>query len=314
MQILAVAINVLFGGVSILSPVLIIEDAIQSNRSVIAKQFINTTQYDYYLLPITEASFPIRNWSVEVPIITSRAAVSFDINSDKFLYEKELQLRLPIASLTKIMTAVVVLENLNLDDLIKVSKGAILDSYIPGSSKELIAGEVLRAEDLLKLMLIKSSNEAAFAFKEFAAEQGIDLIFEMNQKAQDLDMVDTYFNDPAGLDDENGFSTAEDLIKLVKYSLSHDIIHSILRTRQETIFSQDRSIVHRIFSTNKLLNLIPNLITGKTGYTEEALGNMAVVTKSRAGGNTISIILGSNQRFEETKELIDWINKAYIWN
>lgn len=312
MQILIIIISVLFGGVGVFSPTSTFKEMFKSNEVLATQGNINTNQDDSYLLPVSEGNFPIRNWSFDEPFINSRAAVSFDFNSDKFLYKKEIQLRLPIASITKIMTAVTVLENLSLDDYIKISSKALSESYIKGASRELVAGETLKAEDLLKLMLIKSNNESAFAFKEFAADNGIDLIFEMNNKARKLGMINTYFNDPAGLDD-NGFSTAEDLIKLVKYSLRYDVIHSILRTRQDTVFSQDRSIVHRLFSTNKLLGLIPNLITGKTGYTDGALGNMLVVTESPKG-NIITIVLGADERFKETKKLVDWIDSAYIWN
>lgn len=283
------------------------QSAIESDIS------FDVPEQQQYIQPVRLYEFPIRNWSIEEPFINAKAAVSFDAASGKFLYEKELDRELPVASLTKLMTSAIVLETFHLDELITISPSAIEKSRQLEGGKELYGGEVLRVEDLLKVMLIKSNNEAAFAFQEAAAEKGIDLLFVMNEKAIDIGMTNTFFNDPAGLDDVEGFSTADDIIRLVQYSLKYDILHSILRTPQETVFSQDRSIVHRIFSTNKLLGLLPNLITGKTGYTDTALGSIAVVTKSPSGGNIITIILGSPERFTQTKKLVDWVNAAFLW-
>lgn len=279
-----------------------------------------------YILSSSEANYlPIRNWSFSDPEINAKSAILFDFRSGKILFENNINKKLPIASLTKLMTAVLVIENINLEDVIKIEKSAIEDSKKLGGKNDLYLGEEIKANDLLKILLIKSSNTAAFAFRDhFLKNYNIDLVNKMNIKAKELKMNDTFFTDPAGLDDQNSFSTVQDLLKLVKYSLKYRYLFDILRTPKTEIFSIDGRLKHTIFNTNKLFGIIFNIIGGKTGFTEMAGGSMILVTKSPYSGKTlenrglgedylITVVLGSNDRFSETKKLIDWAEKAYIW-
>jgi D-alanyl-D-alanine carboxypeptidase len=313
-----VVLNALLVATGFMSPFLILKDVVTSVESAFEENSFlsgNREEEKNYLLSATEPNFPIRNWAYDIPAISARSAVSFEAGSQKILYQKEFSEKLPIASLTKLMTAVAVLAHVALNETVTVSESALKESYALGSdSRKLAAEEAFRAEDLLKLMLIESNNEAAFAFKEFLAARGVDLVAEMNSSAVEIGMMNTRFNDPAGLDDRNGFSTAEDVLKLVQYSLRYDIIHQILRTPQEVVYSADYSFVHRLFTTNRLLGLLPNLITGKTGYTEEALGSMVVVTAAPNGSTVITVVLGSRDRFGETRRLVAWVNEAYLWH
>jgi len=286
-----------------------------SEREIIIKTD-NLEVKSPYLLSVNEANYPIRDWSVDEPDINSRSVVLYDLRSEKILLNKNINKRLPIASLTKLMTAVIVLENINLDDVVEIKETAIKKSEDLGGGKDLFAGEKIKALDLLKIMLIESSNDAAYAFEDYMKDNyGLNLVKMMNKKAIKLKMYNTYFTESAGLDDEHSFSTASDLIKLVKYSLKHKILFDILKTPKTEVVSIDGKLRHQVLNTNKLLGVLLNIIGGKTGFTELAGGSMILVTKSPSNNNDklITIVLGSQNRFDDVKKIVKWAEKAYLW-
>lgn len=283
-----------------------------------------TSQNPSYLLPVTEINYlPLRNWNIADLILDARSAISYDSKADKILFKKNSDKKLPIASLTKLMTAVVIVENIDLGETVRISGAAIEKSVLAEGGKVLLANEIFKAGDLLKIMLIISSNDAAFAFQEHFKGRGLDLVKLMNDKAAELGMADSKFTDPAGLDD-NGYSTAEDFLKITKYSLKYPLIHEILKTQQVMVFGELPSrtsgdysagarIPHSLNSTNKLLSELSEVVSGKTGFTDGALESMLLVTKSPENGYVISIILGSYDKFLYTKNLVKWVEQAYIW-
>lgn len=245
---------------------------------------------------------PIRNWVVEEPDIQARTAAVFDINGNKFLYSKNIREKLPIASLTKIMTAIIVLKNLGLDEVITISKKAVMTE---GENGHLIIGEELTVRDLLYIMLVESSNDAAVALAD-TVNNFTDL---MNQKIKELGLEDTHFVDPTGISKWN-YSTAFDLAHLTKYSFfNKPLIWQILGIKEIEIRN------HQLINTNKLLGEIPEIVGGKTGFTEEAGECMLTMIKvpDKPGEYLIIIILGSENRELETKKLINWVEKAYVW-
>ena len=162
-------------------------------------------------------------------------------------------------------------------------------------------------------MLIESSNDAAYALANYAEEKRLDFTGEMNLKAKALNMRDSFFNDPAGLDD-SAYSTAQDLVKLVEYSLNYKEIWDISAEKTAIIESSDERIKHSIKSTNRLLGLIKDIIGGKTGYTDGALECMILVASvPDYPGQLISIVLGSDDRFGDTQKLVEWTRAAYRW-
>lgn len=264
-----------------------------------------------YILPIAGPNYiPILDSSIPRPEISAKSALVYDTRSSRFLYEKNGNAKLPIASLTKIMSAVIILENLNLEDIVTVSEDSI---RVDGEKQDIYLGEKLTVRNLLKLMLIESSNDAAYAAAAHAKKTGIDFVGLMNLKAVSLGMTDSFFIDPAGLDDK-GYSTAQDLVKLVEYSLSYPEIWDISAEKTAIVESSDERIKHAIKSTNRLLGLIKDIIGGKTGYTEGAGQCMILVTSvPDYPSKLISIVLGSDDRFEDTQKLIEWTRTAYRW-
>jgi D-alanyl-D-alanine carboxypeptidase len=265
-----------------------------------------------FLLPVTESSYlPIRDFNVPEPVLDAKAAALFDVRSGRFLYSKNINQRLPIASITKLMSAVIILENLDLNDVFTVS---VEDVNVDGRGADFYKGEQLRGSDLFKIMLIKSSNDAALVFATAVQKRGIDFVAKMNEKAQTIGMFNTQFADPAGLNDQETFSTASDLIKLVNYASGYNLISEVLKTKSATIASVDGKIVHHFINTNRLLGQVPDIIIGKTGYTDNALETMVLKVGINNGRDSIiSVILGSRDRFAETEKLIKWAKIAYRW-
>ncbi len=268
-------------------------------------------QAEAYVLPVTQADYlPTLDTSAGNLSIDAKAALVLDVSTGRNLYQKNIQQRLPIASLTKIMTAIIVWERLKPDDVVTVAPTAM---KVDGERQDLYKGEQLTVRSLMELMLIRSSNDAAYALRDFAKQQGIDLIAEMNEKASELGMRSTHFTDPAGLDDA-AYSTAEDLGKAVKYALQYDAIWNVSRQPSATIQSVDGRILHEVQSTDQLLGVLSDIIGGKTGYTDGALGCMILIVNASHGDNKIiGIVLGSTARFEAMKDMVQWTQRAYRW-
>ena len=274
-------------------------------------QYLENNNGQAYILPISGPNYvPVLDSNIPRPTIDAKSAVVYDTHSDRILYDKNSNLKLPIASLTKIMSAVVVLENLSLDDIVTISENSI---RVDGEKQDLYLGEKMSVRNLLKLMLIESSNDAAYAIMFYAKSQGLDFVDLMNAEAAGLDMADSRFIDPAGLND-NAYSTVLDLIKLVKYSLNYQEIWDISAEKTAIVESSDERIKHQVTSTNRLLGLVKDIIGGKTGYTDGALQCMILVTSiSNYPSKVISIVLGSHDRFGDTQRLTDWSRTAYSW-
>lgn len=312
-KFLIVSILDLLLGINFLSPIVLVQNSLERNEVV----YLDPKKQDLpFLLPTVETNyFPIRDWGVQDPVLSARSAVLYDSASEKILFSVNPETKLPIASLTKLMTAIVVVESMNLDDVVEIKKSAIEKSQKEGGGNDLYEREKIKAADLIKLMLIESSNVAAYALAEHGeARYGINLVEKMNEKAKALGMENTHFTESAGLDDKNSFSTTQDLIKLVKYSFRYDNLYDILKTQKTEVASIDGILRHQILSTNQLLGKFLNIIGGKTGFTELAGGSMVLVTNApNPSSRLVAVILGSSDRFNDTEKLIEWAGRAYLW-
>jgi D-alanyl-D-alanine carboxypeptidase len=239
--------------------------------------------------------------AVEPSEVQAKAAFSVKVNEKgtwQILYQKNIKQKLPIASLTKLMTALVVLENYQLDLPIKISKEAVKQDEDLGQLK---IGETLTVKDLLYIMLIESSNDAAYALAEVVGiENFVDI---MNWEVKNLGLKNTHFSNPNGLDDSQNYSTAQDLAVLTKYLLDKPLIWEILRTPEMDLYLPDGTFHHRLKNTNQLLEKIPQIFGGKTGWSPRAQGCFILILKD---GNeySINIILGAEDRFAEMKKLL----------
>ncbi len=246
-------------------------------------------------------------------MITAKSAIIVFLNretaKENILYQKNSNQKLPIASLTKIMTAIIALENLNQDQLIKISKNSVMSD---GNNGGLIIDEELSVKDLLYIMLIESSNDAATALAgdnpEITHDKFIDL---MNKKAKELGLNTTSFSDPTGLDNNNR-SSVLDLAMLGKKIIEIPLLLDIITTKEITLYSWDKKIVHNLKTTNKLFGRNLAILGGKTGYTTEAGGCMLTIFKIN-DNYLIGVVLGSENREDDTEKLIDWAQNAWLW-
>lgn len=237
--------------------------------------------------------------------ITAKAAFFIETNSGQVLYSKNANQKLPVASLVKIMTILIALEHHNLNDRLLVSERA---ASMEPDKMLLIAGERLTLKELFYGIFLVSANDGAEVIAENTAESRDEFIKLMNDKAQQLGMKDTYFANPTGLDEDssNSYSTAFDLSLLSRYLVKHhpevveiSKIEHIILPRTETHQDYD------MYSGINLLTTYPGVIGLKTGFTPEA--GLTLVTLARKDGHEVlGVILGSENRREEAKELLDY--------
>lgn len=231
-----------------------------------------------------------------------KAAMSIKINSgeESILFKKNESKKLPIASLTKLMTALIVLENYDLSEEIIISENAIMEE---GGKNNFKDGEVFSAKNLLYTTLIESSNKAAYALAEkIGVENFVDL---MNLKTAKLGMASTHFSDSTGLSSDS-YSTAEDIIKISRYLFNNYLLfREIISLKEYDLYSSDSLFHHKVVNTNKMLGKI-NIVGGKTGWTSSAGGCLMVIQKDANFKNyVIYVILGAEDRFLEMGKLIN---------
>ena len=259
------------------------------------------------ILPV---KFPVAD-KINPPDLKVKAGLSIDEKNNVY-YEKNADEKTPIASLTKLLTALVVVDNLPADAEIVVSKNAV---ETEGEMGDLVVGEKLSAKNLLYIMLVDSSNDAAAALSEAIEQNGKNFTDLMNAKAKELKMANSLFSDPAGLNPDN-ISTANDLAKLANAALKNPLIRQIINTEETDIFSTDGKTAHHLKNTNKLINKISGIIGGKTGYTEEAGECLILMTEHQPSKTYfITIVLGAEngERFNEMEKLVSLTKKVYRW-
>jgi len=251
---------------------------------------------------------------VSPPEIRAVSAVLTEITANgqyNVIWEKKAQQISPIASLTKLMTAVIAAEFYQQNQNITVTKRATEQLDAAGFLK---IGERLNLENLLEVMLIESSNDAAFALTEpMGGPNGfVDL---MNLKARDLGLNHSYFFNPSGLDPEDtnspeeqiNYSTANDLVILVQYiTFEHPKIVKILSKKELALYLDNGQFHHNLQNTNELLGQIPNIIWGKTGTTDKAGGCLLLTIKGKSPGTyLVAVVLNSPDKFDDMKKIID---------
>ncbi|MCK4891206.1 MAG: D-alanyl-D-alanine carboxypeptidase [Candidatus Pacebacteria bacterium] len=243
--------------------------------------------------------------------IDSKSAIVLDVGTDAILYSKNSKEKMPIASLTKIMTALVVLENVDLNGAVTISRNAF---DTDGRKDSLAVNEKIKAEDLLKIMLIRSNNTAAVSLAEHTGGSVEEFIKLMNKKAELLGLKNTNFSNPTGFDSEENYSTAYDIAQLFDYALDKPLVWEILRIQRLNLTSLDGKIKHNLKNTNLLLGRLENVTGGKTGLTDEAGQCLALVVGDPINNHQIiSVVLNAEDRFLETERLVRWVFGNYKW-
>ena len=240
--------------------------------------------------------------------LNSKIGLIFDRNSKTILYEKNGLKQVPMASTTKIMTAIVVLENANLDDIVTISKKA---AGTGGSRLGLKTNDKITVHDLLYGLMLKSGNDAAVALAEHVGG-GIDGFAElMNKKASEMGLVNSHFVTPHGLDQEKHYTTAYELACMADYALNIPKFREIVGSKKYNITINARSSL--IGNTNELLGNLYGVYGVKTGFTNGA-GRCLVTACKRDDIDIITVVLSANTKKERTLDsvkLIEYANKNY---
>lgn len=241
--------------------------------------------------------------------IQARSYVALDMKTSKTLTEKDSKIRIPMASTTKVMTAVVVLENAKLSDIVTISQNTV-STY--GQGIGLRVGEKLTVENLLYAALLNSSNDASIALAEHVAGTEEEFAKLMNKKAEKLGLLSSHFTNAAGLDNPEHYSTVSDLALLAQYALQNPILSGIVKTKEKQITSLEGQN-HFLKNSNKLMgNSEFNVLGVKTGYTEEA-GECLITLAEKNGNEVLTIVLNSPDRSYESKKLLKWSFDSFRW-
>ena len=255
-------------------------------------------------------NIPLKDPEMIAPIIGAKSAISVDMESGEILFEENAHDRLQIASITKLMTILIILEENRFDDIAKVSKNA---STTEGSTMHLVAGEEIIIKNLLYGALINSANDAAVALAEYNAGNVGAFVEKMNLRAGELGLLNTHFSNPVGLDNKQNYSSAYDLSRLANYVYNNKFIQEAAIIKNLEVKSANSKYTHNLSSTNELLDSYLNIKGLKTGKTAMAGQCLVAVAENESGKEVITIVLDSPNRFEESKILIDWVFRAYNW-
>ena len=251
-------------------------------------------------LPQTEAT-----QGLDAPSITAQGAYFVDTKSGKVLYSKNAQKRLPIASLTKIMTVMIALENKKIDDKFLVSKRA---SEMEPDKMLLIESEKMTLKELLYGIFLISANDAAEVLAEGTTGSRGEFLKLMNIRAKQLGMNNTYFANPTGLDEERGnsHSSSYDLAILSRYLIrNYPEVVEISRTPHIYFERTDEHQDYDMYSGINLLTSYEGVVGFKTGYTPEA-GYTIITLAQKFGHEVLGVLLGSGYRRDEARELLDY--------
>lgn len=236
--------------------------------------------------------------------INARSAIVIDYESGRILYEKYAYQKRPMASTTKIMTAIVALENGNLDDIVTVSRNA---ASIWGSTINLTTGEQVSFRELMYGLLMRSGNDAAIAIAEHIGGSVDSFLEMMNEKAKEIGALNSNFTSPHGLDGTGHYSTAYDMAIIARYALSNAVFNDIVKTKTIQVGKRFMS------NTNEMLTGYEGADGIKTGYTGKA-GRCLITSATRDGRRYIAVVLfcdSRNHRALSSKKILDYAFENY---
>lgn len=258
--------------------------------------------------------FCIQNFAFAVSV-SAEAAILVEVSTGRIIYEKNSTKQMFPASTTKMMTAILVIENCDLQETVTVSENAVQNIPSGYVTCNLSAGEEISVNDLLYALMIPSANDAAFALAEHVAGSVDAFSDMMNAKAREIGCMNTHFVNPNGIHDSKHYSTAYDLYLIAKYCMQNETFRNIVTTTEYTLPATNKyEATDRTFkTTNDLLNTektnyYKTAIGIKTGHTSMA-GHCLVSESSRDNLDFISVILNGetdNKRFQDAVRLFDY--------
>jgi serine-type D-Ala-D-Ala carboxypeptidase (penicillin-binding protein 5/6) len=235
--------------------------------------------------------------------VSAQAAVLMDQKSGRVLFGKDVHKKLRIASITKVMTAILAIESGKLDEKVTVSNNAY---GTEGSSIYLKKGEKITLRNLVYGLLLRSGNDSAVAIAEKVGGSEDGFVYLMNKKARELGMLDTHFANPHGLDDhENHYSSAYDMALLTRYAMKNPEFQKIFGAKYHTAPNPGEKWDRRWKNKNKLLFRYQYSTGGKTGFTKRA-GRTLISTASKGNMDLVVVTLNDGDDWKDHQNLFNW--------
>ncbi len=241
------------------------------------------------------------------PNISAKNAAVVDVETGQVLYDKHMHVKGFPASLTKVLTTIVALEEGNIQDMVKVSRRA---AYQEGSSIYLQEGEEIKLEELLYGVMLASGNDASIAVAEHIAGSVDKFADLMNKKAKEMGAINSNFINPNGLPNTNHYSTAYDLAMIMRYAFKNKIFRQITKTKHKTISWADNDWGRGLRNHNKLLWSYDDITGGKTGYTRTA-GRCLIASASKDGREVVAVVLNDSNDWLNIRRLLDFGLERY---
>ena len=233
--------------------------------------------------------------------VSAYSAVLIEAESGKIIFAKDENTRRGMASTTKIMTAIVAIENMPLDTIITVPREAV---GVEGSSIYLTEGEKITLEDLIYALMLQSANDAAAAIAIAVGGSIEGFADMMNAKCDSLGLSDTHFENPHGLDGQTHYTTAYELALLSAYALKNEDFARIVSTKTKTIETQDGTGARVLVNHNRLLRTYDDVIGVKTGFTKRC-GRTLVSAAERGGVRLVAVTLNDGNDWQDHRAMLD---------
>lgn len=269
----------------------------------------------------------LREYAPRLSVPTAHASVIMDAESGKILYDRNADDKRQIASLTKLFTALIVVERVkDLSTPVTIDEEAVYtegtrigcprSGYCPGV--RFAVGEQLTVHDLLKAALMNSANDAAIALGKHIGGTQAGFAQIMNERARELGLQDSLFCTPSGLEidgEENRcYSSAKDIAMIASVALQHSILWEIMKIEETNIVSIDGKLTHEVFNTDQLIGSMPNLVGTKTGFTPLAGYSLLAVATDPSGEHpVIAVVLNDPYRWQSVQSMFDWSFESFDW-
>jgi serine-type D-Ala-D-Ala carboxypeptidase (penicillin-binding protein 5/6) len=262
--------------------------------------------------PAAAVAGPQRSSEALDVTLTAKAAIAWDVASQKVLYSKQVRERREVASLSKLLSALVVREHLAPTAVVAIPPAAQAAQRL-GTHIKLPVGGHARVDELLAASLIASANDAIVTLAEATAGSEAAFVALANEQAQRWGLVDTKLANASGLPGGEQHSTAENIRQLLSRAYADVLLRDYLSQKTGSLQTVE-GLSRGYESTNDLLDTYLPVVAAKTGYTVEAGENVAVLTRLPDGHTIGIVVLGSTQRFQDAKILAEWIHRHYRWS
>lgn len=241
------------------------------------------------------------------PELSSTHYILLDAATNTVILSKNSEEKIYPASTTKLVTAMTTLNIYSLDEEVTIKQ-----EYQDGQVMGLKLGEKITIKSLVNALLVYSANDAAFTLANHHQNGEAGFVNEMNLFVQKYGLKNTHFTNYDGIHDDNHYSTTYDLSQIARLAIKNPIITETVKQKNITIESVDKTIKHKLKSTDELLGIVPEIEGLKTGYTQEA-GGCFIGLINLNGHYLISVVTQSEDRFGDTKKLLDWAKNNVFW-